>query len=65
MRKTIFVRMGALALAFVLVCGLCPVTVSAEENSMVYSSAAFEEAYTYTGDDLGAVWSTDATTFRV
>lgn len=65
MRKTIFVRMGALALAFMLVCGLCPVTVSAEENSMVYSSAAFEEAYTYTGDDLGAVWSTDATTFRV
>ncbi len=30
-----------------------------------YSSAAFEEAYTYTGDDLGATWSAESTFFRV
>ena len=31
----------------------------------VYSTEAFEAEYTYTGDDLGAVWSKDSTTFRV
>lgn len=31
----------------------------------VYSSEAFEEAYTYTGDDLGASWSKESTTFKV
>ena len=31
----------------------------------IYSTAEFEEAYTYTGDDLGAVWSKDKTTFKV
>lgn len=30
-----------------------------------YSTEEFEAAYTYTGDDLGATWSKDATTFRV
>ncbi len=30
-----------------------------------YSSDEFEEAYTYTGDDLGATWSKDSTTFKV
>ncbi len=30
-----------------------------------YSTAAFEDAYTYGGDDLGAVWTTEQTTFRV
>lgn len=30
-----------------------------------YSTPAFEEAYTYTGSDLGAVWSFDKTTFRL
>ena len=29
------------------------------------SSDDFESAYTYTGDDLGATWSKDSTTFRV
>ncbi len=32
---------------------------------IVYSTAEFEEAYTYNGDDLGATWSKDATAFRV
>ena len=31
----------------------------------VYSTDAFEQEYTYTGDDLGAVWTASATTFRV
>ena len=30
-----------------------------------YSTDAFESAFTYTGNDLGAVWSQDGTTFRV
>ncbi|MBR2047401.1 MAG: type I pullulanase [Oscillospiraceae bacterium] len=30
-----------------------------------YSTAAFESLYTYEGDDLGAVWSAEQTTFRV
>lgn len=31
----------------------------------IYSTDAFEEKYTYTGDDLGATWTKDKTTFRV
>ena len=31
----------------------------------VYSTEAFEEAYTYTGSDLGATWTAEKTTFRV
>lgn len=31
----------------------------------LFSSNAFEEKYTYTGGDLGAAWSKDATTFKV
>ncbi len=31
----------------------------------VYSTEAFESQYTYTGDDLGCVWTADRTTFRV
>ena len=30
-----------------------------------YSTDAFESAFTYTGNDLGAVWTEDATTFRL
>ena len=31
----------------------------------VYSTEEFEAAYTYTGDDLGAVWSAEQTSFRL
>lgn len=31
----------------------------------IYSTAEFEKAYTYTGDDLGAVWTKEQTAFRV
>ena len=30
-----------------------------------YSSPAFESQFTYTGDDLGAIWTHEQTTFRV
>jgi pullulanase len=32
---------------------------------IIYSTQEFEDEYTYTGDDLGAVWSAESTTFRV
>lgn len=35
------------------------------EAGAVFSSKAFEEAYTYEGDDLGAVYTKEATAFRV
>ena len=31
----------------------------------IYSTDSFEAAYTYAGNDLGAIWSTEKTTFRV
>ena len=31
----------------------------------IYSTEEFESAYTYEGDDLGATWTKDATTFRL
>ena len=31
----------------------------------VYSSEEFENAYTYSGNDLGAVWTKESTTFKV
>ena len=31
----------------------------------IFSTEAFEEAYTYEGNDLGAVWSAEKTVFRV
>ena len=31
----------------------------------IYSTDAFEKKYTYTGDDLGATWTPEKTTFRV
>ena len=30
-----------------------------------YSTAEFEQQYTYKGNDLGATWTENATTFRV
>ncbi|MEE1196490.1 MAG: type I pullulanase [Lachnospiraceae bacterium] len=34
-------------------------------TSGIYASDKFAEEYTYDGDDLGAVWSEEATTFKV
>ncbi len=38
---------------------------SAVSTSKVFSTEEFENAYTYEGDDLGAVWSKEKTSFRV
>ena len=38
----------------------CKVTVP-----NIYSTEEFEAAYTYAGDDLGATWSAESTTFRL
>ncbi len=66
MKKTMVIRLSALALAAVLLCGTFPVGAGAEETDMsIYSTAEFEAQYTYTGDDLGAVWTKEETTFRV
>lgn len=34
-------------------------------NCKIYSSEEFESKYTYGGNDLGAIWSKDSTTFKV
>ena len=34
-------------------------------NTKVFSTAEFEEAFTYEGNDLGAIWSKDKTAFRL
>ena len=66
MKKTGFTRASALALALVLLCTALPVGAGAEETDMsIYSTAEFEAQYTYSGDDLGAVWTKDSTAFRV
>ena len=67
MNKTI-VRVVALALAAVMLLGLLAGIVMADEygrNRDLYSSAEFEAEYTYEGDDLGATWSPESTTFRL
>ena len=59
-------RVPALLMALAMVCGLLPgKAFAAGTDVTVYSTAEFEAAYTYEGDDLGAVWTKDATTFRV
>lgn len=40
-------------------------TEYAVQMPVVYSKEEFEDAYTYTGDDLGAVWTKEKTVFRV
>ena len=65
MKNKVLSRALALGTALVMAAGLVPGAAFAETDHMQYSTAEFEAAYTYTGDDLGAVWSKDATTFRV
>lgn len=69
MNKTI-VRAVALTLAAVMLLGLLAGIVMADEyndgqNRALYSGEEFEEKYTYEGDDLGATWSKESTTFRL
>ncbi len=66
MKKTMVTRLSAFALALILLCSLLPVAAGAEAVDMsLYSSEEFEAKFTYTGSDLGAVWTKEATAFRV
>ena len=65
MKKSILTRTSALAMALTLACAALPVRTLAATDMSVYSTADFEAAYTYEGDDLGAAWTKDSTTFRV
>ena len=65
MNHSLFEKCLTLVLALSLFCGALPVSVRAETLGSTYSSAEFEAQYTYEGNDLGAVWSKKATTFRV
>ena len=65
MKKTVFSRIFAMIMALCLMIGFAALPASAESLTDYYSSAEFESQYTYTGDDLGAVWSKDSTTFRL
>ena len=69
MDKKLFIRILALALALILAAGVFITPALAEEVeeqtlTEYYSSADFEDAFTYTGDDLGATWSKNGTTFK-
>ena len=65
MKKTVFSRVFALAMALCIVISAGAFPASAESLSGYYSSAEFESQYTYDGDDLGATWSKEATAFRL
>ena len=56
---------GILALLMILGCVMPALAAETENLSSYYSSAEFEAEFTYEGDDLGATWTPDATTFRV
>lgn len=40
-------------------------SISKSSVTNIYTTEKFIEEYTYTGEDLGAVWSPDSTTFKV
>ena len=68
MDRKLIVRIVALVLAAILglSCFLLPAFATEYAGaSSYYSSPEFEEAYTYTGDDLGATWSKESTFFRL
>ena len=55
------------ALALIMTAGVAAPAWAVEDMPMTkwYSSEEFEQAYTYNGDDLGANWTKDATTFKL
>ena len=68
MDKKTLTRILALILAAVLALGCFLLPVMAAENEgqgSYYSSAEFEAEFTYEGDDLGATWTKENTTFRL
>ena len=53
-------------MALGMAAGVLPLgAVAAEGLQSTYSGAEFEAAYTYEGNDLGATWTKESTTFRV
>jgi len=57
---------AALALILALGCFVMPALAAESEGmSTYYSSPEFEAEFTYEGDDLGAIWTENATTFRL
>ena len=70
MKKNLFIRCASLAMAALMGIGAAAPAIATEEEPPIplttyYSSAEFEAQYTYEGNDLGAVWTPEKTTFRV
>ena len=68
MDRKLIVRIVALVLAAILglTCFLLPAFATEYASTgSYYSSAEFEEQFTYEGDDLGATWSKEGTFFRL
>ena len=65
MKNTILTRLFALTMALCVVISAGAFPAAAENLSSYYSSAEFESQFTYEGNDLGATWSKEATTFRL
>ena len=68
MNTKLITRILAFALAVILAlgCFLLPAMAAEVEGlSTYYSSAEFEAEFTYGGDDLGATWTAEQTSFRV
>ena len=68
MNTRTFVRILACLMALLIAFGCIALPAMATKYvgiSSYYSSAEFEELYTYTGDDLGATWSKESTFFRL
>ena len=61
-------RLFTVTLALILALSALWIPAIAQETGTLteyYSSKEFEEQYTYDGSDLGAVWTKEATTFRL
>ena len=65
MRKSMLSRAMAMGMALVMAAGMLPGTAFAETDHTAYSTPEFEVQYTYTGDDLGAVWAPTADSVKV
>ena len=68
MKKHRFIRTMAAGVALALTMGSFGTSVFAAnwgQNSAQYADTAFESEYTYAGNDLGAIWTAEATAFRV
>ena len=68
MDTKLIVRILAFAMAVIIALGCFLIPAIAAETdglSTYYSSAEFEAEFTYEGDDLGATWTAEGTSFRL